>query len=102
MYTTQGWEFHVLHVSAMQLRELLNYFDDRIYRVSRGASVGPEYEDSRVLLDFTYEKLWSENITIKAQVKNILNDKIEYSQNGNTIESYEVGTLIKGSVSYRF
>lgn len=81
---------------------LLNYFDDRIYRVSRGASVGPEYEDSRVLLDFTYEKLWSENITIKAQVKNILNDEIEYSQNGNTIESYEVGTLIKGSVTYRF
>lgn len=81
---------------------LLNWFDDRIYRVARGASVGPEYEDGRIVVDFTYEKIWNDNITIKGSIKNLLNDKVEYSQNGRTIESYENGVVIGGSIKYTF
>ncbi|HEY6131198.1 MAG TPA: TonB-dependent receptor [Halioglobus sp.] len=81
---------------------LVNYFDDRIYRVARGANTGPEFEDARVLIDFTYEKIWSDNLVIEASIKNLLNEKVEYSQNNNTIESYNVGTFFKTGVTYKF
>ena len=88
--------------TEQKLTLLVNWFDDRIYRVARGQNVGPEYEDGRVIVDIAYEKIWNENITIKGSIKNLLNEKVEYSQNGRTIESYETGVLIGGSVSYRF
>lgn len=81
---------------------LVNYFDDRIYRVARGNNSGPEYEDGRVIVDFTYEKVWSDELVIEASVKNILNTEVEYSQNGNTIESYNVGRFFKAGVTYKF
>jgi len=81
---------------------LVNYFDDRINRVARGANTGPEYEDARVVLDFTYEKVWSDALVIEASVKNILNTEVEYSQNGNTIESYNIGRFFKAGLTYKF
>ena len=81
---------------------LLNYFDDRIFRVARGNATGPEYEDGRVIVDFTYEKVWSDELVIEASVKNVLNTEVEYSQNGNTIESYNVGRFFKAGVTYKF
>lgn len=81
---------------------LVNYFDKRIFRVARGANNGPEYEDARAIVDFTYEKVWSEHVVIEASVKNILNTKVEYSQNDHTIESYNVGTFFKAGVTYKF
>ena len=81
---------------------LLNYFDKRIFRVARGVNTGPEYEDSRILVDFTYEKIWSDSLVIEASIKNILNSKVKYSQNDNTIESYQVGTFFKAGVTYNF
>jgi outer membrane receptor protein involved in Fe transport len=81
---------------------LINYFDKRIFRVARGANTGPEYEDARTIVDFTYEKDWNENLVIGASIKNILNTKVEYSQNSNTIESYNLGTFFKAGVTYKF
>ncbi|GAB5451683.1 MAG: TonB-dependent receptor [Halioglobus sp.] len=81
---------------------LFNYFDDRIFRVARGNNTGPEYEDARLVVDFTYEKLFGESFTLKAAIKNLTNEKVEYSQNGRTIESYENGTVISVGASYRF
>ena len=81
---------------------LINYFDKRIFRVARGASTGPEYEDARAIVDFTYENDWSDSLVIEASIKNILNTKVEYSQNSNTIESYNVGTFFKAGVTYKF
>jgi len=81
---------------------LFNYFDDRIYRVARGDNTGPEFEDSRVLVDFTYENLLTEALTLEASIKNLLNDEVSYSQNGRGIESYETGTLIGVKLKYTF
>jgi TonB-dependent receptor len=81
---------------------LINYFDKRIFRISRGANNGPEYEDGRVIVDFTYEKVWNDNLVIEGSIKNILNSKVEYSQNDDTIESYNVGTFFKVGVTYKF
>jgi outer membrane receptor protein involved in Fe transport len=81
---------------------LINWFDDRIYRVARGQNVGPEYEEGRIIVDFTYEQIWNDNITIKGSIKNLLNEEVEYSQNGRTIESYETGVVIGGSIKYTF
>ncbi|MEM9256414.1 MAG: TonB-dependent receptor [Pseudomonadota bacterium] len=81
---------------------LINYFDDRIFRVARGANTGPEFEDGRLLVDLTYEKIFSEQFTLEASIKNLLNSKVEFSQNGRTIESFKTGTLLGVSLSYRF
>lgn len=81
---------------------LLNYFDDRIFRISRGASTGPELEVERMVIDLVYEKMFSEDLTVKASVKNLLNEAVEYAQNGTTIESYDTGTRFSVGVSYRF
>lgn len=90
------------HPTEQKFTLLVNYFDDRIFRVARGANTGPEYEDARVVLDFTYEKVWSDELVIEASVKNILDTKVEYSQNNNTIESYNVGMFFKAGVTYKF
>ncbi|MEZ5571295.1 MAG: TonB-dependent receptor [Halioglobus sp.] len=81
---------------------LVNYFDKRIFRIARGTNTGPEYEDARAIVDFTYEKIWSDNLVIDASIKNILNTKVEYSQNSNTIESYNVGRFFKAGLTYKF
>ena len=90
------------YATEQKFTVLVNYFDDRIFRISRGEFNGPEYEVSRVLIDLAYEKIFSDSFSIEASVKNLLNDKVEYSQNKATIESFETGTLIGVSLNYRF
>ncbi|MFK8047431.1 MAG: TonB-dependent receptor [Halioglobus sp.] len=88
--------------SEQKFTLLVNYFDDRIFRISRGAATGPEFEDARVLVDFTYEKIFSDSLTVEASVKNLLNEKVDFSQNNSMIESYQSGTAIGVSVNYQF
>ncbi|MFV0278256.1 MAG: TonB-dependent receptor domain-containing protein, partial [Parahaliea sp.] len=88
--------------SEQKFTLLVNYFDDRIFRIARGVQTGPEIEDGRVIVDIAYEKIFSEALTLELQIKNLLNEKVEYSQNGNVIESYENGTVFGASITYRF
>ena len=88
--------------TEQKLTLLINYFDDRIFRISRGAANGPEEEVGRVIVDITYEKLFGDNLTLEASVKNLFNEDIEYSQNGGTIESYQTGTSIGIGMKYEF
>ncbi|MCR9105970.1 MAG: TonB-dependent receptor [Gammaproteobacteria bacterium] len=81
---------------------LINYFDDRIFRVARGTNTGPEFEDARMIVDITYEKMFSEQLVLEATIKNLTNEKVAFSQNGRTIESFETGTLIGVGLSYQF
>ncbi len=81
---------------------LINYFDDRIFRISRGENTGPEIESGRVLVDFAYEKLFGESLTLELQIRNLLNEAVEFDQNSRVIESYETGTVFGASISYKF
>ncbi len=81
---------------------LVNWFDDRIYRIARGEATGPEIEAGRILIDFTYEKMFNDNFTIEAAIKNLLNEEVEYTQNGRTIESYQSGTSVSVTLNYEF
>jgi len=83
---------------------LVNYFDDRIFRIARGETNGPEFESGRLLVDFTYSWLFGENLewSLDAQVKNLLNEDVEYEQNGNVIESYQTGTAFEIGITYEF
>lgn len=81
---------------------LVNYFDDRIFRIARGAQTGPEIESARMLVDFTYSKLVGEAIKVEAKVKNIFNEDVGYSQNGTGIESYQTGTAFEIGMTYEF
>ncbi len=80
---------------------LLNYFDDRIFRVARGAAVGPIVEQGRLTVDLNYENILSERWSLKLKAKNITNEPISYSQNEREIELYETGTSISASLSYQ-
>lgn len=81
---------------------LLNYFDDRIFRISRGAATGPEFEDGRLVVDLTYENLLTDALTVEASIKNLLNEEVSYSQNSSQIEGYETGTIIGVKLKYAF
>jgi len=88
--------------SEQKLTLLLNYFDDRIFRIARGAATGPEIESGRYLLDLTYEKRFGNATPLEVVVKNILNDEIEWVQNSNVIESFQVGTSFNVKLNYEF
>lgn len=81
---------------------LVNYFDDQIFRVTRGENIGPELLAGRTLVDLNYEKLWGQSLTLQLQLKNLFNEKYEYERDGVTIESYEEGTSIAVSLTYEF
>lgn len=88
--------------SAQKLTLLVNYFDDRIYRVTRGSNNGPEYEKGRAVVNLNYEKLFGDSWTFKFQIKNLLDSKVEWEQNGTIIESYKEGVSYSMDVSYEF
>ena len=88
--------------TEQKLTLLVNYFDDQIFRVTRGDNVGPEYLVGRTLVDLNYEKLWGEALTLKLQLKNIFNERYEYERDNTTIESYEEGTSFSVSLTYEF
>lgn len=79
---------------------LANYFDDRIFRVARGAALGPIVEKGRAVIDANYEKAFGDSWTLKAKVKNLTNEPVTYMQNVNDIEFYEMGTSVNISLSY--
>ncbi|MDJ0878552.1 MAG: TonB-dependent receptor [Halieaceae bacterium] len=81
---------------------LVNYFDDQIFRVTRGENVGPEELAGRTLVDLNYEKLWGETLTFRLQIKNLTNEKYEFQRDGVTIESFEEGTSLSASFTYEF
>ena len=88
--------------SEQKITLLVNWFDDRIYRIARGAARGPIVEEGRAVIDVTYEKTFADQWTFKGNVKNITNEPISYVQNNNQIELYEIGTSIGASLSYQF
>jgi TonB-dependent receptor len=81
---------------------LVNYFDDRVFRISRGEATGAEEEVGRIIVDLTYEKLIGDAFTFEASIKNLLNENVEYSQNNRVIESFQTGTLIGVGFKYEF
>ena len=91
--------------SNQKLTVLINYFDDRIFRVARGAATGSEIEVERFLLDITYSKefqMFGDLFTIELGIKNLLDEDIEYSQNNRIIESYQTGTSFGITLNYEF
>jgi TonB-dependent receptor len=89
-----------LYPSDQKFTLLVNYFDDRIYRVTRGSNNGPEYELGRMLIDLTYEKTFESGLVVKASAKNLLNEKVEWARNGKVIESYTPGVSYSIGLSY--
>ena len=88
--------------TEQKLTVLLNYFDDRIFRIARGAAAGAEIETGRYLLDLTYEKRFGDAMSVEMVIKNILDDEIEWTQNSNVIETFQVGTSFNVKLNYEF
>ncbi len=88
--------------SEQKFTLLVNYFDDRIFRVSTGPAQGPVFELSRIIVDLNYEKLFSDTFKLKASIKNLLNEEVSRERNGRKIEVYDEGIKFSLSASYEF
>ena len=80
--------------TEQKLTLLVNYFDDQIFRVTRGENIGPELLVGRTLVDLNYEKLWGDSLTFRLQIKNLTNEEFEYERDEVTIEGFEEGTSV--------
>ncbi len=88
--------------TEQKLTLLVNYFDDQIFRVTRGENVGPELLAGRTLVDLNYEKLWGEALTFRLQIKNLTNEEFAFKRDGVKIEVFEEGTSVSASFTYEF
>jgi len=96
--SSQGRE---LQGQAPWLAILLNYFDDRIdivLRQPRAAFV----EVGRIEFNVNYEARLTDGILLKAQLKNLLDEPIEYSINDRVVESYNEGVEYAVELGWEF
>jgi TonB-dependent receptor len=79
------------HLPTMQKITLVaNYFDDRIDIVARAPQT-PIYEVGRAVMNLSYEKAFTSRSKLSLRIKNLLDEKVEYEQNGVIIEGYKEG-----------
>lgn len=92
-----GWD----HLTTGQsFTILMNYFDDRIDKVTRGNDL--ELEKGRETVDFVYSWDVSDDMVFAAKAKNLTNRPVEYVQGSKVIESYKEGIDISASVTWNF
>lgn len=87
--------------SEQKFTIVVNSFDDRISRVGAG-STPREIEEGRTLLNLSYVRIETDNLTIKARIKNLLNAKVERSRGGRIIDSYKEGISFSVGATYEF
>lgn len=79
----------------------MNYFDDRIDRAARGA-LGSIFEAARMTVNFNYEKGLTEQSTLRLRIQNLLDEDVEFTQNGRVIESWRDGLEFSLGYSWDF
>jgi TonB-dependent receptor len=84
-----------------QLTVLLNYFDDRIDRAARGA-LGSIVEAGRFTVNLNYEKGLTEQSSLNLRVQNLLDEDVEFTQNGRVIERWRDGVEVSLGYSWNF
>lgn len=85
---------------AQKFTLVANYFDDRIDRVTRNQP--SIYEAGRLAINLNYEKEFLNGSKVKFRVKNLLDEKTEYTQGGKVIESYKQGVELSLGYSISF
>ena len=91
------------HINTGQAFTLLiNSFDDKIYKVGRGEANTGTKEMGRTSLDFSYEKEFENSSKVTFRIKNLLDEEVEYSQNGNITEGYSKGTVLSLKYTHNF
>ncbi len=85
--------------SNQKITFLINFFDDRISRLSRG-EVDPVIEDGRTTIDLNYENIFSNKWSLKLKAKNLTNEPVSFSRDEDLIEHYETGMSVSASLSY--
>ncbi|EAT12069.1 TonB-dependent receptor [Bermanella marisrubri] len=86
--------------NAQSITLLVNYFDDRIDKVTRNVDL--EMEKGRTVIDLVHSWDVSDTMTLKTKFNNITDSKVEYSQGGRIIESYEEGIEASVGIDWIF
>ena len=71
--------------------------------VDKGVSGQPDIiEQPRLSMNLNYQYALSDTFTFKAKLENILDQEVEYTQGGNTFQSYEKGAKFKAGIDWTF
>ncbi len=85
----------------IKLTLVANYFDDRIYVVTRRPQP-TIYEVGRLDFSLNAEKKFVGGSKVSLKIKNLLDEPTEYRQENQIIESYKRGTSLSLGYSYAF
>lgn len=80
----------------------VNYFDDRIDTVVKGAALEPIDEKGRADVNLTAEKGFGDGSKVSLKVRNLLDAPIERTQSGRVRETYKLGTSLSLGYSLSF
>ena len=68
-----------------------------------GVSTKPDViEEPRLDIKINYKYYWDEDIVFKANVSNLLDSEIEFTQGGNILESHKEGVEFQAGVEWNF
>ena len=59
-------------------------------------------EEPRLELNLTYSISLNDNFSVKAKVKNLLDEDVEFTQGGNTFRSYSKGASFEAGLDWKF
>ncbi|XOZ33415.1 TonB-dependent receptor domain-containing protein [Halomonadaceae bacterium KBTZ08] len=85
---------------AHDLTVAANYTGERLASVVRDQP--NTFEQARTLVDIKYDYRWNDNISVSAEIGNLLNEAVEETQSGRTFERYEPGVDFDIGMKYRF
>jgi len=87
--------------SAHDAAVALNYTGDRLDAAGRNGQ--PDIvEESRFLVNVTYDYAWSDSLSFNAEVENLLDEEVELTQGGKIREEYDPGVDFTVGLDYRF
>jgi outer membrane receptor protein involved in Fe transport len=87
--------------SGQELTLLFNQNGETIVDV--GVSGQPDIlEEPRLDINVNYKYQYSETLTFKAKIKNLLNTEVEFTQGGNVFQQYEKGAEFQAGFDWTF
>lgn len=87
--------------TSQKVTMVVNYFEDRIDIVARKPNP-VIYEAARATVNLTYEKELANRSKLSLKIKNLLDEKTQYLQDGKVIESYRKGLEARLGYAYPF
>ena len=88
-------------INGHELTLLFNQNGDTIVDVGV-AGLDDIIEEPRLDVNITYKYMITDDLALKAKVKNLLDSAVKFTQGGKTFRSYEKGVELKVGIDWKF